>query len=75
MVFMLLFLFQEGVHVLSPEEQYKWLKTKEEACSFAISSSPSTPTGEPNRPITSQRFSSEPSLAQLHTSFALIGVS
>ncbi|XP_033610284.1 parathyroid hormone 2 receptor isoform X5 [Cryptotermes secundus] len=35
----------EGVHVLSPEEQYKWLKAKEEVCSSGISSSSSTPTG------------------------------
>jgi hypothetical protein len=55
--FMLLFLFKEGVHVLSPEEQYKWLKAKEEACSSNISSNSSAPTGESNRTITSYRFS------------------
>jgi hypothetical protein len=48
---MRLFLFQEGVHVLSPEEQYKWLKAKEEACSSGISSSSSAPTGEPHSPV------------------------
>jgi hypothetical protein len=38
-------LLQEGLHVLSQEEQLKWLKIKEEACSSGVSRNAST--GEP----------------------------
>jgi hypothetical protein len=38
--------FQDGLHVLSPEEQFKWLKSKEEACLAGISSNVSAATGE-----------------------------
>jgi hypothetical protein len=34
--------------VLSPEEQFKWLKSKEEACLAGISSNASAATGEQN---------------------------
>lgn len=36
---------QDGLHVLSPEEQFKWLKSKEEACLAGISSNASAATG------------------------------
>jgi hypothetical protein len=38
--------FQDGLHVLSPEEQFKWLKSKEEACLAGLSSNASAATGE-----------------------------
>jgi hypothetical protein len=38
--------FQDGLHVLSPEEQFKWLKSKEEACLAGILSNASAATGK-----------------------------
>jgi hypothetical protein len=43
-----LLLLQEGLFVLSPEEQERWLKSKEEACSSGISSNVSASRGEPD---------------------------
>jgi hypothetical protein len=41
-----LFLLQEGTRVLSPEDQSKWLRAKEEACLNGTSSNSSLLTGE-----------------------------
>lgn len=41
-----LFLLQEGTRILSPEDQSKWLKAKEEACLNGTSSNSSLLTGE-----------------------------